>query len=459
MAKQPTGIAPDDDFSFDDIKLDGVGLDDQALFADLDNEMKLDEEPAGPGKKPAAAAGKPAAGKTPAASAGKPAGKPAAKPAADDLMDLDLDVTDAEAPDKPGADGLSLDLDLGDAGKSDELDLDLGSGEKDAFDLDIQDVSGGTPSDDIFEAPDVELTAGAEASSDSDLKLDGDLDLNLDGVKSTGGDLEIEGLDLNLDEAMTPAEPATSASAAEDEVTLDLDGEKEGPAEDLTPAADLDLQGLDLNLDLDSDQPLDTRLAEPLKESAPAQPKEDAVLDVQSLPGARVGESAVEEQTFEAVPDVNLDELDLTLDMPVAEHEAPVEAPSPQPARMVRAQPEPAPFVAVPDTKMPPGEVMELNLSDLDETPAPAARTAAPPVVSATGSILLTVPHQIQVRIGTVSLLGREILDLSYGSVVQLNRSAGEPVDLMLEGNRIAQGEIVLINGRNIGVRIVALGG
>jgi flagellar motor switch/type III secretory pathway protein FliN len=48
-------------------------------------------------------------------------------------------------------------------------------------------------------------------------------------------------------------------------------------------------------------------------------------------------------------------------------------------------------------------------------------------------------------------------LNLSHGSVVPLNRAAGEPVDLTLDGKTIAQGEIVVINGRNLGVRIVSV--
>jgi flagellar motor switch protein FliN/FliY len=71
--------------------------------------------------------------------------------------------------------------------------------------------------------------------------------------------------------------------------------------------------------------------------------------------------------------------------------------------------------------------------------------------------ILLSIPHMLSVQVGTVSLEGRDVANLAYGSVVQLNRAAGEPVDLLLDGKAIARGEIVLINGKNLGVRIVAL--
>ncbi|MBI3197623.1 MAG: FliM/FliN family flagellar motor switch protein, partial [Rhodospirillales bacterium] len=48
-----------------------------------------------------------------------------------------------------------------------------------------------------------------------------------------------------------------------------------------------------------------------------------------------------------------------------------------------------------------------------------------------------------------VSLNGKELLDISYGSVLPLERVIGEPVDLVLENKTIAQAEVVLINGKN----------
>ena len=72
-------------------------------------------------------------------------------------------------------------------------------------------------------------------------------------------------------------------------------------------------------------------------------------------------------------------------------------------------------------------------------------------------AVLMSIPRKINVEMGAVTLNGREIMDLSYGSVVQLNQVVGDPVELVLEGRPIAQGEIVLINGRNLGVRIVSL--
>jgi flagellar motor switch protein FliN/FliY len=58
---------------------------------------------------------------------------------------------------------------------------------------------------------------------------------------------------------------------------------------------------------------------------------------------------------------------------------------------------------------------------------------------------------------GSVTLNGQDLMRLAYGSVVQLNQTVGDPVELVLEGRTIARGEVVLINGRNLGVRIVSL--
>ena len=71
--------------------------------------------------------------------------------------------------------------------------------------------------------------------------------------------------------------------------------------------------------------------------------------------------------------------------------------------------------------------------------------------------ILLSIPHRVNVEMGSVAMNGKDILELDYGSVVPLDRGVGEPVSLVLEGKAIAQGEIVLINGKSLGVRIVAV--
>ncbi len=77
------------------------------------------------------------------------------------------------------------------------------------------------------------------------------------------------------------------------------------------------------------------------------------------------------------------------------------------------------------------------------------AAGAAPAVLES----LFDLPMTVVVEIGRSRMTVQEILQLSPGSVVELDRMAGEPVDLYVSDRRIAQGEIVVV-GEHFGVRI-----
>jgi flagellar motor switch protein FliN len=90
---------------------------------------------------------------------------------------------------------------------------------------------------------------------------------------------------------------------------------------------------------------------------------------------------------------------------------------------------------------------------------APAAADSAPPISSSTtqtpGALdrLLDVQLAMTMRFGAKKLLLREVLDLSPGSVVELDRKIQEPVDLLLDGRLVARGEVVVIDGK-YGLRV-----
>ena len=67
--------------------------------------------------------------------------------------------------------------------------------------------------------------------------------------------------------------------------------------------------------------------------------------------------------------------------------------------------------------------------------------------------ILLDSPMSIQVQLGEAELLVREMLQLAPGSVLKLDRRAGEPVDVLLRGIKFATGQLVVVEDR-LGVRI-----
>jgi flagellar motor switch protein FliN/FliY len=67
--------------------------------------------------------------------------------------------------------------------------------------------------------------------------------------------------------------------------------------------------------------------------------------------------------------------------------------------------------------------------------------------------LLLEVPLSISVELGRTSLTIRELLALGQGSILSLDRHAGEPVDVLVNGKRLARGEVVVID-EDFGIRV-----
>jgi flagellar motor switch protein FliN/FliY len=77
----------------------------------------------------------------------------------------------------------------------------------------------------------------------------------------------------------------------------------------------------------------------------------------------------------------------------------------------------------------------------------------APPVSAEELSRLHDVPVELAVEVGRTKMTIREALALGPGSIVTLNRLAGEPVDLLVNGKPIARGEVVVID-EEFGLRV-----
>jgi len=69
---------------------------------------------------------------------------------------------------------------------------------------------------------------------------------------------------------------------------------------------------------------------------------------------------------------------------------------------------------------------------------------------------LMNVPLKVTAELGTCKMLVRDILKLGTGSIVELDRLAGGPVDLLVNDRLVARGEVVAID-ENFGVRITEL--
>jgi flagellar motor switch protein FliN/FliY len=126
----------------------------------------------------------------------------------------------------------------------------------------------------------------------------------------------------------------------------------------------------------------------------------------------------------------------------------PAAAPPPHPAppKPAAPPPQPAPAYAQP-TQQP---VQNVAVQPVQFAPL---KPGGMPGVDTNIGLLLDVPLQITVELGRTRKLIRDILELAPGSVIELDKLAGEPVDILANGKLIAKGEVVVID-ENFGVRI-----
>ena len=72
--------------------------------------------------------------------------------------------------------------------------------------------------------------------------------------------------------------------------------------------------------------------------------------------------------------------------------------------------------------------------------------------------LLLDVQMVLTVELGRTKKYVKDILSLGEGSIIELDKLAGEPVDLLINGKLIAKGEVVVID-ENFGVRVTDIVG
>ena len=90
------------------------------------------------------------------------------------------------------------------------------------------------------------------------------------------------------------------------------------------------------------------------------------------------------------------------------------------------------------------------------------AADAAPKVADETGvagsrevnlDVILDVPVTLSMEVGRTRIPIRNLLQLNQGSVVELDRAAGEPLDVFVNGTLVAHGEVVVVNDK-FGIRL-----
>lgn len=153
---------------------------------------------------------------------------------------------------------------------------------------------------------------------------------------------------------------------------------------------------------------------------------------------------------------------------PVAPEPAPVAAapaqaaPAPQPAApQYAAPPQPqytAPPMGAQPVYAPPAYANNVVSSGVPVQNAQFAPLTNEPVEvnAANISLIQDVPLQVTVELGRTKKSIREILEFSTGSIIELDKLAGEPVDIHVNGQLTAKGEVVVID-ENFGVRITEI--
>ncbi len=71
-------------------------------------------------------------------------------------------------------------------------------------------------------------------------------------------------------------------------------------------------------------------------------------------------------------------------------------------------------------------------------------------------NVLMDLPLVVSIELGRTKMSGKDLLHLDRGSVIELDGLAGEPVDVLVDDRKIAEGEVVVI-GESLGVRITRL--
>jgi len=70
--------------------------------------------------------------------------------------------------------------------------------------------------------------------------------------------------------------------------------------------------------------------------------------------------------------------------------------------------------------------------------------------------LLFDLSLQVSIELGRTKMLIKDILELQRGSIIELEKLASEPVDILINGKKVAEGEVVVIE-KHFGIRITSL--
>ena len=108
-------------------------------------------------------------------------------------------------------------------------------------------------------------------------------------------------------------------------------------------------------------------------------------------------------------------------------------------------------WIADPDTVR-----MILGLEEEDEDASNGSARKSTAGTEESLEILMDIPLLISVELGRVKMIVKDVVELGSGSIIEIDKAAGEPVDVLVNGKVVARGEVVVIED-NFGVRITEI--
>lgn len=143
----------------------------------------------------------------------------------------------------------------------------------------------------------------------------------------------------------------------------------------------------------------------------------------------------------------------------------PVAAPQPQPAPA--PQPQPQPYVppqaempqmqqAMPQMQM--QQMPQMQQANIQPAQFQAFNTQMPQQMASQENIglIMDVPLEVTVELGRTKKSIAEILDFTPGTIIELDKIAGEPIDVLVNGKFVAKGEVVVIE-ESFGIRVTEI--
>ena len=348
----------------------------------------------------------------------------------------------------------------------DEEPIDLGMDEignlvedlKMDFQQEETDESVNGEKDMVFEEEETE-----EESSDSVESLLDELDGDESEENSDSDDSFVDDIDGEIDKALDVGESEVSDDAEisgesteeveELDLSEDLDPEELKDSSGETDAVEESVESLSAEeADTDSSEVLemlhDPEISEDSEDSE-ANDTEDLELGIDALDDIKdpeeadtelvdIGESKIDELKFDNESEENSGS-ETSADSP---EENEVTGAQMDSSDSVEVEPEieKTPVIEKVESKMP----IEIEASETSAVPLDA-------------DMLLKFHHEAVVEIARTQLTGEEITQITYGSIIELDKVAGEPVNLVLDGKTIALGEVIQINNDKLGIRIVGI--